>query len=339
MFRSLKQNIKAVSWRHFLPDVIVLTLSLYLSLYLRVGWEDFPYHLSYIHWFIPIVVGVRLLVFIVMGVYNIFWRYVSAVDAYRIIRAVFVSSGIIITISFFVSWELGRLPRTVYIIDTFISLMAVMSLRLTKRLLSERKHGRQIRQGKKTIIYGAGDLGRILATHFRTDPGQGAHLIGFIDDNPIKENLYVGGARVLGTLDDMAMIIEKYQVRQVIIAASKIASEKIREVIELTRSYNIRPRIVSNTRLLEEDQQKYVAIERDINLSDLLNRKPRHVDISSVREMIQGKRVLVTGAGGSIGSEISRQVLDHDPSRLILLDHSELNLYEIDKELRLSTSD
>lgn len=339
MLRSIRQNIKSVSFKHILPDVLLLTLSLYLSLYLRVGWEGFHEHLAYIHWFIPIVVGVRLLVFIFTGVYNIFWRYVSAVDAYIITRAVLISTGIIIAISFFVSQEMGRLPRTVYIIDTFISLMGVMSLRLFKRMMNERRFGKQIRQGKQTLVYGAGDLGRILATHFRTDPGQGIHLIGFIDDDPKKEGISVGGSRVLGNGTDLPWLIEKYQISQVIIAASLMPSDTVRKVIEVTRPYNIRPRIVSNTRLLEEDQQKFMAIEREINLSDLLNRKPRHVDISSVREMIQGKRILVTGAGGSIGSEISRQVLDHDPSRLLLLDHSELSLYEIDKELRLSAAD
>jgi FlaA1/EpsC-like NDP-sugar epimerase len=339
MLRSLRLNLKSVGFHHVSLDALVLTFSLYFSLYLRVGWLDFPQHLAYVHWFIPIVVGTKLLVFMLSGVYNIFWRYVSAIDALKISRSVLLSSAIIITISFFISDEMGRLPRTVYLIDTFISLMGVMSVRLLKRLMTERKYGKQIRAGKKTLIYGAGDLGRILATHFRSDPGQGIHLVGFVDDDPKKEGHAIGGTLVLGSGDDLAMLIEKYEVSQVIIASSKMPSEKVRRVIECTRTFNIRPKIVSNTRLLEQDQQKFVAIEREINLTDLLNRKPRHVDISSVREMIRGKRVLVTGAGGSIGSEISRQVLDHDPARLLLLDHSELSLYEIDKELRLSTSD
>lgn len=339
MLRSVKQNFFTVSLRHVIPDILVLTASLYISLYLRVGVQDFAKHLAYVHWFIPMAVGMKLLVFVLMGVYNIFWRYVSAIDAYKIARASLLASAFIIAFSFFISDELGRLPRTVYVIDALLSLFGVMSLRILKRILNERKHGHQIRQGKKTLVYGAGDLGRILATHFRTDPGQCTHLVGFIDDDDNKLGLSVGGVRVLGNRQDLPDLIEKYAISQVIIAASEMPSEVVRETIKITRAYNIRPRIVSNTRLLEEDQQKSLTLDREVNLSDLLNRKPRHVDISSVREMIRGKVVLVTGAGGSIGAELSRQVLDHDPSRLILLDHSELGLYEIDKELRLSTSD
>ncbi len=324
--------------RHLLPDIVVFVVSLYFSLFLRVGYGEFSQHLASANLYLPLILGIRLLVMISFGSYNIYWRYISALDVLRLARSMAVSTLLVLATSFFIFEKFGHLPRTVYIIDGILALIGMLGSRLIRRIAHERKHGREIKEGKRTLIFGAGDNGRILATHFRTDPGQSTHLLGFIDDNLSKVGLLISNIKVLGTSADLERLITEYQITQVIISPLNVASEKVRTIIQTCRPFNIRPRIMSNTRILDESQKKSVNIDREINLADLLNRQPLNIDVQSVRQMIKGKRVLVTGAGGTIGSELARQVLDHEPARLLLLDHSEFCLYEIDQELRLSTT-
>jgi len=333
---SFPTKIKSVSLKHVSVDLLILLVSLYFALYLRVGYERFFAYASILHVFLPAIVFVRLACMIAFGCYSVMWRYISTVDAYRLVQAIAVSTAIIIAFTFFLPFDIARLPRSVYIIDALLAASGLMGARLYRRLLYEGKANRQTRSGKRTLIYGAGENGRLLAHRFRSDAGLNTNVVGFIDDDPKKASLVIQGTAVLGDRKQISHVIEKFQISELIVAIPDLRGEILRELVMATRPFNIKPRIVTK---LHDVGKRVMEIYRDIDLADLLNRQPASIDLTSVRKMIKGKRILVTGAGGSIGSELARQVMSHEPGRLLLLDHSEFNLYEIDKELRLSTHD
>ncbi|RME16962.1 MAG: polysaccharide biosynthesis protein, partial [Bdellovibrio sp.] len=172
----------------------------------------------------------------------------------------------------------------------------------------------------------------------QSDPSSGYFIEGFIDDDEEKQNKRISGVKVLGPLNELPSWIEKTQATDVIIAIPSPPGELVKKVIELSRPYNISPQIISNFKMGGEFQ-KNIELSRQINLNDLLSRHPAQIDLTAIHKLIKEKVVLVTGAGGSIGSELARQVLQNEPQKLLLLDHSEYNLYKIDKELRISAND
>ena len=181
-----------------------------------------------------------------------------------------------------------------------------------------------------SLIYGAGVTGKNLAIQLRS-PGSGFELLGYLDDDEKKQGLALDGMRVWGGVEQLESLIEELQIKEVFVAGA-LPNEILRRIVKITSKFNIRPQV---TKGISHSQGN--ADTRRISLGDLLNRRPVQVNPESVQDLFKGKKVLITGAGGSIGSEISRQVLGFDPGRLLLLDHSEYNLFEIDKELRVSS--
>ena len=337
-FRGLFRGVfRRISPWHFLPDAMIVLASLYGALFLRVGADGYLKWMWPLHVAIPIVLSLRLGCLIAFGCYSVMWRYVSVIDAVRLVKAVAASTVLIVLIAFFFPEQIGRLPRTVYFIDALLSGFGLLGIRLARRVHHESHRDRHATEGVRTLIYGAGHNGRLLAQRFRADPALNSHLIGFIDDDPEKQDLDIQGIEVLGARGDLPGLIEKYQIGRLIVAAAEMPGDALRDLVQIARRYNIRPRITA--RLTRLESHSTIDVYRDVELSDLLNRKARQMDTGAVRDMIRGRRVLVTGAGGSIGSELARQILGCEPSRLLLLDHSEYNLYEVDRELRPSERD
>ncbi len=335
--KQLTNGSRNVHPRHLIPDLIVICISLFLSLYLRVGLEGMDEHLETAIQYLPVFLLVRFVTFVFLNVYNIYWRYVSASDAFHIARAAFLSSAIIIAISFLMPDGYARLPRSVYFIDAVVLTMGLFGARLLRRLLYESKTGKKVRSGRRTLIYGAGVNGKFLAQRFSQDLSLNSYLVGFIDDDKSKLGISIGDARVIGNRKLLDEVLRDYEIEQVYIAIPNLPGDVLREVVLTCAKFNIRPRITSKFTTGEEATRRDIEIARKIELNDLLNRKPKNIDLRPVQDLIRGKKVLVTGAGGSIGSELARQVLQNGPARLFLLDHSEYNLFEIDKELRMST--
>ena len=320
--------------KHLAADLTVILASLYLAIYLRVGADFFSYA-KILHLYLPGIIGIRVACMVGFGCYQVMWRYISTSDAVRLAKAIALSTAIIVALTFFLSSDVTRLPRSFYIIDALLAMMGLMGARLYRRMLYEGKANRQTRSGRRTLIYGAGENGRLLAHRFKSDASLDTNVVGFIEDDPKKLGIILAGIPVLGDRAALGHIIEKFEIAQLIVAIPNLSGEILRDLVMATRPYNIRPRV---TNQLQEGGTR-LNIYRDIELADLLNRPARSIDLTSVKEMVRGKSVMVTGAGGSIGSELARQIMQHDPSRLLLLENSEYNLYEIDKELRLSTHD
>lgn len=335
----LFNRLRRLGLRHLVADAIVLIASSAIAIALQAPWfhsGELAENTVLIASYIAAVSTLRIVFMIVFGCYSVMWRYISTSDAVQLAKATALSTVGAYGIGFYFA-NLGfEIPITVYVVDAVASLSLLLASRLTRRLLYENQANKQSRSGKRTLVYGAGQNGRLLVQRFRSDANLDTNVVGFIDDDEKKSDLMINAVAVLGGRKDLPSVIEKFKITQVVVAIPDLSGSVLRELVIATRPFNIKPRIIPPA---GDRSRGSVQIYREIELPDLLNRSPIQVDLSPVVDMVKGRVVLITGAGGSIGSEIARQITAHEPSRLLLLDSSEFNLYEIDKELRLSTYD
>ncbi len=319
----------------------MIAASLYFSLWLRLGDAHLTEHLSALNKLAVGFVVLRLCTLLAFGAYQILWRYISTSDATRLATAVFASVPLLVSWTYlFADFGFVLIPRSFFVIDGFVCAALLMGVRLARRRLFERMMQPQksaVSLGK-LIIYGAGNNGRLLAQRMMADPNRDRDLLGFIDDDPQKRGKRIHGLAVIGGRDDMDAILAKSGCTDMIVAVTNPPPELMRDLVLLGRKLGVRVQRIAHfdeTQILSRSE----AVSRQIELKDLLNRSSSQVDLPSLKSLMTGKIVLVTGAGGSIGAELSRQIARFAPEKLLLLDHSEFNLFEIDRELRPSTQD
>lgn len=335
-----RTRLPRVAAKHLAVDIVIMVISLFGAIYLRVGPTQFEYYAETLGPYFFGIVAIKLATMIGFRCYAVMWRYISSIDAVRLAEAIFLSTALSLAISFFIRGNLFLMPRSIFIIDALLALVGLLGVRMARRLVHEGANQTGDRNvGKRTLIYGAGQNGRHLAQRLKLDSTSMIQLIGFIDDDPAKQKLVIHGLPVIGTSGNLDAIISDKHIAEIIVAIPHLSGDALRNLVLTTKKFNIRPRIITKVTNPSSRSTDKVEVIREINLADLLNHPPRDIDLTSVRELIHGKCVLVTGAGGSIGSEIARQVLQYEPGRLLLLDHSEFNLYEIDSELRLPTAE
>ena len=327
----------AASLRSFAVDLVLLVISIFAGLWLRTDSASFAQHLPALNNWAPIFTGIQMACLIGFGVYRSLWRYVSIPDVFRITKAVFLAMLLMIS-STYVYPTLGYIPRSTFFIDAFMAILALVAVRLARRTLYE--HGKKQESSEslsRILIYGAGSAGRMLAERLRSN-SEPVQICGFIDDDRTKVKKVIAGIPVLGTSEDLEKLLEETGATDLVVAIRTPRQEILRQMVVFSRKYNVRPQILSSFQA-KGFQPRNVSPYRELELGDLLTRPTAQIDVQSVREILANKVVLVTGAGGSIGAELSRQVARLGPAKLLLLDHSEYNLYEIDSELRPSTRD
>lgn len=217
-----------------------------------------------------------------------------------------------------------------------LSLLLIIGSRLIWRIYIETKNMRYVSadSAKNTLIVGAGEGGRILYNSFLgSKTAQDIQVVGFVDDDPNKRNTYLSGKKVLGALKDIPELIEKYDIQMVTIAIPSLSRKKLRRIFELVESAHVK---VNTMTSIEELASGKISVSKlkTIDVVDLLGRDEVKLDIESIKDQITDKVILVTGAGGSIGSEICRQIIQFNPAKLLLLGHGENSIYLIDRELR-----
>ena len=256
----------------------------------------------------------------------------SSLDlAVRGAGALLLSSLVISVVLMLVTKDLSAALRLISVYVSF-SVLFLLGYRIIYRMaFSYHVRGANGNGYPKTIIYGAGEIGLQLARQFYKKKLP-FNLLGFIDDNPAKQHSIVGGLTVLGNLENLPMILRTMQAECLILAITNLSSDKMRTALDTAERFGIDTKIVPS--LFEMEQgRKSVADIRSINFDDLLGRSPISFDRTPIHDMVKGKRVLVTGAGGSIGSEISRQLLSYQPSQLLLLDIDETELHDLSLRL------
>lgn len=260
-------------------------------------------------------------------------RYTNLREIIAIFSSLSASAASSILILLFIN---RRYSLRLVIFAYLLSLLLIIGSRLIWRIYIETKNMRYVSadSAKNTLIVGAGEGGRILYNSFLgSKTAQDIHVVGFVDDDPNKRNTYLSGKKVLGALKDIPELIEKYDIQMVTIAIPSLPRKKLRRIFELVESARVK---VNTMPSIEELASGKISVSKlkTIDVVDLLGRDEVKLDIESIKDQITDKVILVTGAGGSIGSEICRQIIQFNPAKLLLLGHGENSIYLIDRELR-----
>ena len=324
-------------------DLILLVLTPAVSLALRV---DLPWEKSYnlgLLYYVVFSVPIKLFIFYIFGFYKRLWRYASVDAIISILWGVGLAS-VIITGSFFVFLGSGfmdevYLPRSIPIIDSMLTLLVAGGTRMSLRMVQyQAGGGHSNKGGKRVLIIGAGDAGQMVAREMHTSKHIQEFLVGFVDDDPIKIGALIHNSPVLGSINQIPMIVEKHQVDELIIAMPTAPGEMIRKVVQLAEQTGIPARTLPGIyELISGDV--IVSQLREVQVGDLLRRQPVKFGTDRVKELIQDKRVLVTGAGGSIGSELCSQISQFNPEKLFALGHGENSLFILPRKIKAWTGD
>lgn len=260
-------------------------------------------------------------------------RYTNLREIIAIFSSLSASAASSILILLFIN---RRYSLRLVIFAYLLSLLLIIASRLIWRIYIETKNMRYVStdSAKNSLIIGAGEGGRILYNSFLgSKTSQDIHVVGFVDDDPNKRSTYLSGKKVLGALKDIPELIEKYDIQMVTIAIPSLSRKKLRRIFELVESARVK---VNTMPSIEELASGKISVSKlkTIDVVDLLGRDEVKLDIESIKDQITDKVILVTGAGGSIGSEICRQIIQFNPAKLLLLGHGENSIYLIDRELR-----
>ena len=320
-------------------DACLAIISLYLSFLLRFDFNVPENEINLVYSLSPLIIFCRLSSYYFFSFYSRLWKYSTLEDLIIIIQAVSVGSILIFVSTFFYDgllsipqeyFRLFLIPRTVLIIDWFLLIIMIGGSRLIWRMWSEKKQfenfGRKVPK-TRALIYGAGDKGVYLLKHLRSDSPE--YLVeGFIDDDPSKKNSLITGVKVLGGEKDLSMIVREKGIHEVLISINNISSERLSQIIDSCNKSQVNFKMATST-IDSFNQERVVSKIKNIEISDLLDRETVVLDLSLIKSTIKGKRVLVTGAGGSIGSELCRQILEYEPSSMVMIDIGENYLYEL----------
>ncbi|TML44003.1 MAG: polysaccharide biosynthesis protein [Actinobacteria bacterium] len=284
---------------------------------------------------ILIVVAIKLLVFILFGFYDRWWRYVSTRDMWGAARGVTVASLVADVTVYFASPVADvRLPRSIAVMDWLLLLAFIAGSRLIARSVFERPTpGRLVARGKEVLVIGAGEAARDTIREMHRNPQLGYTPIGLVDDDPRKKNIRIHGVRVLGTTADLPHLLRDNKPDEILIAVPSASGEFRRAVVTTTRELGVPVKTLPGLHELITGEIDLAVQIRPVQVEDVLGREPVDVDLDSAAPYVEGKTVLVTGAGGSIGSELCRQLTRLGPQRLILVELGESALFEIEREL------
>lgn len=311
-------------------DITIVIFSYWFAYFVRTdfGREVIPFEhqtlWKYMYW--PIITNLASI--LVFQLNKSLWMFISVDEALRVAMAVFVGNFV---------WWLGMLlvkipwyVRSVPVIAGMIQLLLMLGLRLMYRVV--RRDSAQRHRSHRAVILGAGSAGVTAMREITYSDLYDTRIIGFIDKNKQKVKKRLSGVVVLGTDDDMPRIVKQYNIDTAYIAIKNITQQDLREMIERCRQMNLRTKIVSFE--LQNNVGERASV-RNVNINDLLGRGELYLNNEEIGGYLTGKTIMVTGAGGSIGSELVRQIMQFTPKRLVLLDIYENNMYDLQQEINI----
>ena len=273
---------------------------------------------------LPFVAAIKLVLFYRFGLLRGWWRYTGMSDLLDLSQAATASSFIVYCASR-LAFSSHPYSRALIILDFALTILITGGARFAVRAYTETVG--TVAAGKRTLIVGASQAGRALALELKQNPELNYELVGFIDDDPSKRKVRINGIKVLGGIDDLSHIIGAYDVARVIIAIPSAQGKEIEHVMTACRARNVEFRILPS--ITERIEGPQIAKVRGVRVEDLLGREPVRLETDAIRSKLEDKTVLITGAGGSIGSELARQVASFRPRRLVLFERSENDLFHI----------
>lgn len=335
-FKTLFKKTVLKRFLFFLiSDAVLFSIALYLSFYLRFEGMIPDRYLVHFYISLPLFISIKMMVFYFLKVYRFTWSYIGLYELIRVSMAQTLSLLIIsASILFFAYGEpLLGFPRSIFLIDYAFSLIMVEALRVSKRAYIHARRG-TIVERRRTLIIGAGDIGVRIVREMKTAKDSPYLPVAFIDDNPSKRKVSIEGVQVVGGSMDIPVISKKLDVELAVIAMPSATPMEIRDVVSYLYKAGINEiRVIPGTKEIISRNISILDIKR-IEVEDLLGREPIEIEYSEIERGLKGKRILVTGAGGSIGSELVRQITRFDPELLVLLDYNETALFYISREIK-----
>ncbi|HHV30645.1 polysaccharide biosynthesis protein [Acetivibrio mesophilus] len=328
----MKQKIRANGL--IAIDAILVNISLVIAYLLRFDLnyanipERFTEHLLKLALIATIS---KLITFTWMKLYNSLWKYAGIYEVGMVVAASFISNSIMIC---YVFLSQTSVPRSIFLICILTDTALITGIRFAYRVFRRIIKGEMIRftNSKRVLIAGAGDAGAIIVREMKSHPGLKSTPVGIVDDDTFKIGKKLNGVPVVGDTKDVSKIIEKLHIDEVIIAMPSASHKKINDIYTSCAQTDCKVKILPSVSQLIDESVVMQKI-RDVNIEDLLGREPVNLDIEDVCAYLKGQVVMVTGGGGSIGSELCRQIAGFSPKRLIILDNYENNAYEIQNEL------
>lgn len=321
-------------WLILLIDLGICLFSLVVAYLLRFNFASIPQvEIDSFTLVFPFVLGIRGLSFLISKIYRGIIRFTSSKDAIRIFTVLSIGSGIMLVSNlvryYFIDTKFV-VPFSIIIIEYMTSVFLMISTRMIYRTIySELKNPG--REKRAVLIFGAGESGVITKRALDRDAGTKYKTIGFIDDNAKKVGQKIENINIY-SFDRMAELIRRYSVAHIIVSAQQINAKRLQQIVDIALENNAKVLNVPPVNTWINGELSFKQIKR-VKIEDLLERDPIELDNENIKSYIKNKTVLITGAAGSIGSEICRQVINYEPKKIILLDQSESPLYEIENEL------
>ncbi|HEX3294679.1 MAG TPA: nucleoside-diphosphate sugar epimerase/dehydratase [Solirubrobacterales bacterium] len=334
-------RLKYPVWRHRLTqiaaDAVLVAIAYYLAFRLRFLDASGGIPERYDHMLansIGFVVLGQLIVFSVSGLYEKWWRYFRLPDMIAILRACAISTAILAIVFLLLKPFDDQIPRSVVVSNFLLTVFLVGGARLLARMiLVERIARRDVRGARRVLVVGAGSGGQMVARELQLNPNLGSKAIGFLDDDPRKRGMRLHGINVLGTTEEVGDVLDEFHPDEVLIAIPSAPGELRGRVVTACRERDLPVRTLPTVFELLRGGVQLTRQLREVQVEDVLGREPVKMELDRVGAYMQDKVVLVTGAGGSIGSELVRQIARVRPKLLVVLDHAEDNLFRIDREM------
>ncbi|BBO87640.1 polysaccharide biosynthesis protein [Desulfosarcina ovata] len=321
-----------------LSDIVLLTLSYLIAYAIRFEGQIGIEEITIIKQTIFPILIFKLIVFYFFNLYRGMWRYTSIVDLLNVTKAILISSAVIIITLLMLSRFEG-FSRSVFVIDAIFSLIFIGGSRLAIRILLIGSTGtvQLLRDGKskqkRILIIGAGDAAERIIREIKDNPSLNYKIVGLLDDDQKKNGMILHGVKIVGKINALPEVIDTLKVDEIIIAIHQVTAEAMRKIVQMCESTNVKYRTLPSLSEIIDGKVSIKSV-RDISYKDLLGRPVVELENDKISELLTEKVIIVTGAGGSIGSELCRQVCKYKPALVVLFDASESNLYAIQMELK-----
>lgn len=323
----------------FITDILMLALASYGSYVLRLETFDFGTGMlprGFLLFTLMIVLVIPL-IFWQSGVYSRYWRYASVEEVLLLTGAVTLGTLLAAGISFLAIQVMpgtNTIPPSIPFIFLLLALTGTALPRIGARLAHRSTEQRKSdEQGTPVVVMGAGQAGSMIVREIQRNPHLDLDVVAYLDDDRSKHGMRIHGIPIIGARNDIPLVVQQYNIKQVVIAMPAAPGKAIRDIVHICEQAGVQTRTMPGMYELLRDQTRISQL-RNVQIEDLLRREPVHTDIAAVRYLIQGKRVLVTGGGGSIGSELCRQILHCEPESLVLVGHGENSIFAIGNELQ-----
>lgn len=311
-------------------DIAIVVVSIYTSYYMRFEGGIPPEYSRQLWIYMAVSACLGTICMVLFRLYNRIWQYASVGEIVSILKAVTVAC----TASYLLAWGISgsTVPLSV-VLRTYETILLLMGgSRFLWRMIRDNYYKKKDHQGRAMII-GAGDCGSLIAKELKHNPASTLYPVVFIDDNPFKIKQQIYGIPVVGGRERIVKAVQEHRISDIILAIPSAPQEDISKIIDICKSTEVQLKIIP--RLEDVIHGKVTLNEiRNVEVEDLLGRDPVRVDLQGIADYVSHKVVLITGAGGSIGSELCRQIAPYQPEKLLLLGHGENSIYNIENELR-----